>query len=150
MTEKTAGLIDILLVEDNPADVRLIREVLKETKLVNALHVVGDGIEALRFLHGEEPYADAPAIDLLLLDLNLPKKSGQEVLEEIKEDPHLRVLPVVILTTSSAESDVLAAYESYANCYITKPLDLEQFMKVVHSIEDFWLAIVRLPPERRG
>jgi chemotaxis family two-component system response regulator Rcp1 len=138
--------IDILLVEDNPGDVRLTIEALKEDKLQNNLHVVKDGIEALTFLRQEGEYADAPRPDLILLDLNLPKKDGREVLEEIKADERLKRIPVVILTTSQAEEDILKTYGLHANCYITKPVDLEQFVRVVRSIEEFWLTIVRLPP----
>jgi chemotaxis family two-component system response regulator Rcp1 len=138
--------IDILLVEDNPGDVRLTIEALKEDKLQNNLHVVKDGIEALTFLRQEGEYADAPRPDLILLDLNLPKKDGREVLEEIKADERLKRIPVVILTTSQAEEDILRTYGLHANCYITKPVNLEQFTKVVRSIEQFWLTIVRLPP----
>jgi len=138
--------IEILLVEDNPGDVRLTQEALKEGKVRNKLHVVGDGVEALAFLCQEGEYAEEPRPDLILLDLNLPKKNGREVLAEIKEHPNLRRIPVVILTVSQAEEDVLRTYDLHANCYVTKPVDLEQFIKVVGSIEDFWLTIVRLPP----
>ncbi len=138
--------IDILLVEDNPGDVRLTIEALKEDKLQNNLHVVRDGIEAMDFLHQEGEYANMPRPDLILLDLNLPKKDGCEVLEEIKADERLKRIPVVILTTSQAEEDILRTYGLHANCYITKPVNLEQFTKVVRSIEQFWLTIVRLPP----
>jgi CheY-like chemotaxis protein len=137
--------IQILLVEDNPGDVRLTREVLKEGRIHNTLNVVGDGVEALAFLRREGKYAEAEPQDLVLLDLNLPKKDGREVLAEMKSDPVLRRIPVIILTTSSAELDVLTAYDHHANCYITKPVDLDQFVTVVRSIEDFWLAIVKLP-----
>lgn len=137
--------IDILLVEDNPGDVRLTTEALKEDKLHNNLHVVKDGIEAMAFLRQEGEYADKPRPDLILLDLNLPKKTGREVLEEIKADESLRRIPVVILTTSQAEEDILQTYDLHANCYITKPVNLEQFIKVIRSIEQFWLTIVRLP-----
>jgi len=133
-------------VEDNPGDVRLTQEALKEGKVRNKLHVVGDGVEALAFLCQEGEYAEEPRPDLILLDLNLPKKNGREVLAEIKEHPNLRRIPVVILTVSQAEEDVLRTYDLHANCYVTKPVDLEQFIKVVGSIEDFWLTIVRLPP----
>jgi two-component system, chemotaxis family, response regulator Rcp1 len=139
--------IEILLVEDNPGDVRLTREVLKEGRIHNTLNVVGDGAEALDFLRRRGAHADAKPQDLILLDLNLPKMNGREVLAAIKEDPDLKHVPVVVLTTSSAEADVLSAYELHANCYITKPVDLNQFVKVVQSIEDFWLSIVRLPGE---
>jgi len=137
--------IQILLVEDNPGDVRLTREVLKEGRISNTLNVVEDGVEALAFLRHEGEYADAEQQDLVLLDLNLPKKDGREVLAEMKADPALRRIPVIILTTSSAERDILGAYDLHANCYITKPVDLDQFVTVVRSIEDFWLSIVKLP-----
>ena len=139
------GSIQVLLVEDNPGDVRLTKEALKEGKLLNQLTVVGDGVEALSFLRKEGKYADAPQPELILLDLNLPKKDGREVLAEIKADPKLRRIPVVVLTTSSAEDDILKIYDLHANCYITKPVDLEQFMGVVKSIEDFWVSVVKLP-----
>ena len=136
----------ILLVEDNPGDVRLTVEALKDAKVRNTLNVVEDGVEAMAFLRREGKYAGADRPDLILLDLNLPKKDGREVLKEIKTDPDLRRIPVVILTTSKAEEDVIKTYDYHANCYITKPIDLDQFMTVVKSIEDFWLTIVRLPP----
>lgn len=139
--------IEILLVEDSPADVDLTREALADAKVHNNLHVVGDGVEALAFLRHEGRYADAPHPDLILLDLNLPKKDGREVLAEIKADPLLRRMPVVVLTTSAAEQDILQSYDLHANCYVTKPVDLDAFIHVVRSIEDFWLAIVRLPSE---
>lgn len=139
--------VEILMVEDNPGDVRLAREVLKDSKVWNALHVVEDGVAALDFLYRRGGYGGAPRPDLILLDLNLPKKNGREVLEEIKQDAHLKTIPVVILTTSQAEEDVLRAYSLHANCYITKPLDFAQFIKVVRTIEDFWLTIVTLPPK---
>ena len=135
----------LLIVEDNPGDVRLTREVLKAGRISNTLNVVSDGVEALAFLRHEGAYADSEPQDLVLLDLNLPKKDGREVLAEMKADPALRRIPVIILTTSSAELDILGAYDLHANCYITKPVDLDQFTKVVRSIEDFWLSIVKLP-----
>lgn len=141
--------IDILLVEDSPGDVRLTREILKLSKVRNVLFEASDGAEALAFLRRQGKYADAPHPDLILLDLNLPKKDGREVLAEIKQDPELRRIPVVILTISKAEEDVLRSYDLHANCYITKPVDLEQFVKIVQAIEDFWLQIVRLPPDAR-
>jgi CheY-like chemotaxis protein len=141
----TVAPIQILLVEDNPGDVRLTREVLKDGRIRNTLNVVGDGVEALAFLRREGEYADAGLQDLVLLDLNLPKMDGREVLKEMKADPALRRIPVIVLTGSSAEFDVLSAYDLHANCYITKPVDLDQFVAVVRSIEDFWLAIVKLP-----
>ncbi len=136
--------IEILLVEDNPGDVRLTQEALGEAKVRNNLAVAKDGVEALRYLRRETPFEDATRPDLILLDLNLPRKDGREVLAEIKADPDLRRLPVVVLTTSSAEKDVLESYNLYANCYITKPVDLDQFVRIVSSIEDFWLTIVKL------
>jgi two-component system, chemotaxis family, response regulator Rcp1 len=139
--------VEILLVEDNPGDVRLTREALRESKVHNNLHVATDGIEALSFLKKENKHTDAVRPDLILLDLNLPKKDGREVLQEIKSDPSLRQIPVVVLTSSQAEQDILSAYELHANCYVTKPVDFEQFIRVVKSIEDFWFTIVKLPPE---
>jgi CheY-like chemotaxis protein len=136
---------NILLVEDNPGDVRLTREALKEGKISNDLNVVGDGVEALAYLRREGRYAGAERPDLILLDLNLPKKDGREVLQEIKGDGDLKKIPVVVLTTSAAERDILKAYDLHANCYITKPVDLDQFIRVVQLIEDFWLTIVKLP-----
>ena len=138
--------IDILLVEDNLGDADLAREALENSKLHNDLSVVGDGMEAMDFLRRKGKYAQAPRPDLILLDLNLPKKDGREVLAEIKADPDLKRIPVVILTISKDEEDVLKSYNLHANCFITKPIDLGQFMKVVKSIEEFWLTIVKLPP----
>jgi len=137
----------ILLVEDNPGDVRLTMEALKEGKILNEISVAEDGVEAIAYLRRAGKYAAATRPDLILLDLNLPKKDGREVLEEIKEDAELKTIPVVVLTTSAAERDILRAYNLHANCYITKPVDLEQFMRVVQTIEDFWLTIVKLPQE---
>ena len=134
------------MVEDNPGDVRLTVEALKEAKVRNNLHTVEDGVEALAFLRREGRYAEAPRPDLVLLDLNLPKMNGREVLAEIKEDPDLRRIPVVILTISQAEQDIVKSYNLHANCYITKPVDLDQFLEVVKSIENFWLTMVMLPP----
>jgi two-component system, chemotaxis family, response regulator Rcp1 len=141
------GSIQLLLVEDNPGDVRLTKEALKEGKMLNRVTVVGDGVEALSFLRRQGKYADAGQPDLILLDLNLPKKDGRQVLAEIKADPGLKRIPVVVLTTSSAEEDILKTYDLHANCYVTKPVDLEQFMRVVKSIEDFWVTVVKLPSE---
>jgi len=140
-------LIEILLVEDNPGDVRLTEEVLKEGKIFNHLSVVEDGVQAIELLNKQEKFVCAPRPDLILLDLNLPRKDGREVLEEIKFSSEFRRIPVVVLTTSQSEDDILRAYNFHANCYITKPIDLEQFIKVVRSIEAFWLTIVKLPPE---
>jgi CheY-like chemotaxis protein len=137
--------VEILLVEDSPGDVRLTREALRDGKVRNNLSVVTDGVEALAFLRREGRYADAPRPDVILLDLNLPKKDGREVLAEVKADERLRRIPVVVLTTSADERDVLRSYELQAACYITKPVDLDQFIAVVQSIEDFWLTIVTLP-----
>jgi len=141
------GVIDILLVEDNPGDVRLTQEALKEAKVRNNLHVVEDGVDAMAFLKREGEYASAPLPDLILLDLNLPRKDGREVLEEIKQDDRLKRIPVVVLTTSQAEEDILRTYNLHANCYVNKPVDLDEFIKIVKSIEDFWLTIVKLPTE---
>ncbi len=139
--------VEILLVEDNPGDVRLTQEALKEGKLSNNLNVVEDGVEAMAFLHKEGKYSYAPRPDLILLDLNLPKKDGREVLAEIKEDPELRRIPVVVLTTSRAEQDIFKTYDLHANCYITKPVDLEQFIVVVQTLQNFWFTLVKLPSE---
>lgn len=138
--------IELLLVEDNPGDVRLTREALKQGKVWNTLHVVEDGEAALEFVHREGRFTQAPRPDLILLDLNLPKKNGREVLALIKGDESLKRIPVVILTTSQAETDIIKAYELNANCYITKPVDLKQFIEVVRAIEDFWFTVVKLPP----
>jgi len=147
MLEQERGSpVEILLVEDNPGDVRLTQEALKESKVLNNLYVAYDGVEAMEFLHREGKYTDAPHPDLILLDLNLPKKDGREILEEIKADDRLKRIPVVVLTTSKAEEDILRMYDQHANCYITKPIDFEQFIEVVQSIDNFWLTIVRLPP----
>jgi chemotaxis family two-component system response regulator Rcp1 len=146
MASKLHGeMIDILLVEDNEGDARLAKEAMRDSKIRNTLHHVADGEEAMAFLRRGGRYAKVPRPDLIMLDLNLPKKDGREVLAEIKSDDDLKRIPVVILTVSSAEEDILKAYNLHANCYITKPIDLDQFMKVVRSVEDFWLTIVRLP-----
>jgi two-component system response regulator len=139
--------IEILLVEDNVGDARLAQEALKDSKVLNSLNVVSDGVEAMAFLHKQGKYENCPRPDLVLLDLNLPKKDGREVLGEIKADENLKRIPVVVLTTSKAEEDIVKSYNLHANCYITKPIDLDQFMKVVKSIEDFWLTVVKLPPK---
>jgi len=139
--------INILLVEDNPGDADLAREALDSSKMNNNLQVVDDGEKAMAFLRREGPYSNVPRPDLILLDLNLPKKDGRQVLAEIKSDENLKRIPVVIFTTSRAEEDVLKTYDLHANCYITKPIDLNQFLHVVRSIEDFWLSIVVLPPK---
>ena len=137
--------IQILLVEDSPGDIRLTREVLRDAKIANELHIVGDGEEAMRFLRRQGVFDGVPRPDLVLLDLNLPRKDGREVLAELKEDPDLHLIPVIVLTTSAAEQDVLRSYDLNAACYITKPIDLDEFISVVRSIESFWLSIVRLP-----
>jgi CheY-like chemotaxis protein len=146
MTAMPGQPIEILLVEDNPGDARLAMESLNDAKVRNNLHWVQDGVQAMAFLRKQGEYSDAPRPDVVLLDLNLPKKDGREVLAEIKTDENLRRIPVVILTVSSDERDILETYDQHANCYITKPLDLDQFLDVVKSIEDFWLTIVKLPP----
>ena len=142
-----ARLIEILLVEDSPGDVRLTQEALKEGKVLNKLSVVEDGVEAMAFLRREGKYTDVPRPDLILLDLNLPKKDGRQVLAEIKVDQNLKRIPVVILTTSKSEEDILKTYNLHANCYITKPVGLEQFLTVVKSVQHFWLGVVKLPPK---
>lgn len=147
MSRASAKTAEILLIEDNLGDIRLIKEAFKEGKIINRVSVVEDGEAAMAFLRREGPYAGAVRPDLILLDLNLPKKDGREVLAEIKADEDLKRIPVVILTTSQAEEDILRTYNLHANCYVTKPVDLEQFLAVVRSIEDYWLAIVKLPPE---
>jgi two-component system, chemotaxis family, response regulator Rcp1 len=140
-----AAPIEVLLVEDNPGDIRLTREAFKDARLHINLRVASDGVEAMAYLNREGDHIAAPRPDLVLLDLNLPKKDGRQVLEEIKCSPTLRSIPVVILTTSAAEADVLRSYQLYANCYITKPVGLEGFLQVVKSIDDFWLSVVKLP-----
>ena len=139
--------VEILLVEDNPGDARLTMELLKESKIRNHISVVNDGVEAMAYLRREAKFSGAPRPDLILLDLNMPRKDGREVLAEIKEDPELRRIPVVILTTSSAEEDIVRSYDNHANSYVTKPVDLDQFAKVVRAIEEFWFEIVKLPRE---
>src|SRR6202167_3042552 len=146
-TDATA--IEVLLVEDSAGDVRLTREAFKDAKVHVNLHVVSDGTEAMAYLRREQGYANAPRPDLILLDLNLPKKDGREVLQEIKESPTLKIIPVVILTTSAAEADILRSYLLHANCYITKPVSLDGFLTVVKSIEDFWMSVVKLPSRPR-
>ena len=145
--EEISKNIEILLVEDNPADIRLAQEAFKDAKVHNILYMVRDGVEAMAFLRREGKYAKVGRPDLILLDLNLPKKDGREVLAEIKTDEHLKLIPVVILTVSKDEEDILKTYNLHANCYITKPIDFEQFMRVVKGIEEFWLTIVKLPPK---
>jgi two-component system, chemotaxis family, response regulator Rcp1 len=144
-----AAPIEVLLVDDSPGDVRLTQEAFKDAKMLINLRVASDGVDAMAFLGRQGKHADAPRPDLILLDLNLPKKDGREVLSELKESPTLKSIPVVILTTSASEADILASYQHHANCYITKPVDLEGFLKVVKSIDGFWLSVVKLPRETR-
>ncbi|MGW5747467.1 response regulator [Amycolatopsis sp. NPDC003861] len=144
MTQQPAP-IDILLVEDDPGDVLMTREAFAHHKIRNPLHVAEDGVEALRFLKREGPFGEAPRPALILLDLNLPRKDGRELLGEIKQDPGLRTIPVVVLTTSEAEEDILRSYELHANAYVTKPVDFEKFVEVVRKIDDFWVTVVKLP-----
>lgn len=139
-------VLEILLVEDSPSDADLTIEALGDAKILNNLSVVEDGAEAMAFLRREGKYQDAPRPDLILLDLNLPKKDGREVLAEVKSDPDLSTIPVVVLTTSSADEDILRSYQLHANCYVTKPVGFEEFMQIVQSIQMFWLAAVKLPP----
>lgn len=139
--------VEILLVEDSPTDVLLATEALQHAKLINNLHVMKDGVAALEFLERKGPHANAPRPDLILLDLNLPRKDGRQVLAEIKANPVLKHIPIVVLTTSKAEEDVLQAYGHHANCYITKPVDFAQFVAVVQQVESFWFAVVTLPPK---
>jgi CheY-like chemotaxis protein len=141
-----AELISVLLVEDDPGDVLLIREAFSEQKVGNVLSVVSDGVEAMKFVRGEGEYADRERPDLVLLDLNLPRKSGAEVLAEIKSDPELATIPVIVLTTSSSREDIVGSYRMHANAYITKPVDFERFREIVHQIDDFFIGIVKLPP----
>ena len=139
------SVVEILMVEDNPADARLTEEALKEGLLCNRLHLARDGVEAMQFLRKEGAFSDAPRPDVVLLDLNLPRKDGREVLAEIKTDPDLKHIPVVVLTTSEAEQDIVKSYALHANCYVTKPVDLQRFIEIVRQIETFWLQIVKLP-----
>jgi CheY-like chemotaxis protein len=143
-----ADLISVLLVEDDPGDVLLIREAFADYKVGNVLTVASDGVEAMRFVRGQGEYAGAERPDLVLLDLNLPRKSGAEVLEEIKSDPELSTIPVIVLTTSEAEEDVMRSYRMHANAYITKPVDFDRFRDIVHQIDDFFIGIVKLPPRQ--
>ena len=139
------SIVNILLVEDNPADARLIEEVFKDTNVNNKIYVVKDGVEAMDFLNKENEFSDAPKPEMILLDLNLPRKDGREVLKEVKRNDELKSIPIVILTTSSAKEDVIKTYSNHANCYITKPVDFDQFLRVITAIEDFWLKVVELP-----
>jgi CheY-like chemotaxis protein len=139
--------VEILLAEDNPGDVTLTRKGLEQGKIANNLHVVNDGVEAIQFLKQEGEYAEEPRPDLLLLDLDMPRKDGQEVLAEIKDDPDLRRIPVVVMTSSDAEEDIVKSYDHHANAYLTKPVDFQGFIDVVDRIEDFWLTVVKMPPK---
>jgi len=139
--------VEILLAEDNPGDVKLTRKALEQGNLVNNLHVVNDGVEAMAFLHNEGEYAGKPRPDLVLLDLNMPRMSGREVLEAVKGDEELKRIPVVVLTSSEAEEDIVSSYEMHANAYLTKPVDFDGFIDIVGTIENFWLEVVKLPPE---
>jgi CheY-like chemotaxis protein len=147
MTGTQAAPVEILLAEDNPGDAKLTRKALDQGKIINNLHVVTDGVEALEYLRQEGEYADNPRPDLMLLDLNMPRKDGREVLQEIKTDPDLRRIPVVVMTSSEAEEDIVQSYDLHANAYLTKPIDFDGFLDVVGSIEEFWLSVVKMPPE---
>ncbi len=147
MESELGRQVEFLLAEDNPGDVRLTQEALRESKIRNNLNVVTDGMEAMAFLRRQGKYVNAPTPDVVLLDLNLPKKDGREVLAEIKSDPVLKRIPVVIITSSEAEKDILRTYDLHANCYVSKPVDLDQFIKVIQAIENFWLTIVKLPTD---
>jgi chemotaxis family two-component system response regulator Rcp1 len=148
--EKHAEPVIILLAEDNPADFHLTAEAIKETKIRNQLFHVNDGVEVLEFLRKKGKYADVPRPDVILMDLNMPRKDGRRTLKEIKEDPELKGIPVVILTVSDAEEDIIRSYDLHANCYVTKPMDLDEFAKVVKGIENFWFTIVKLPPNKEA
>jgi two-component system, chemotaxis family, response regulator Rcp1 len=148
MNKQNIQLVEILLVEDSPGDARLVKEAFKEMKIKNNLHIVNDGEEAMNFLRKAPGYEKVPRPDIVLLDLNIPKKDGREVLLEIKTDDSLKRIPVVIVTSSKAEEDIIKSYDLHANCYIQKPLDMEQFEKIVKSIEEFWFSIVKLPPKQ--
>jgi two-component system, chemotaxis family, response regulator Rcp1 len=140
-----ASPVQILIVEDNPADARLVREVMRDSKVLNEIHWVADGVEALAFLHREGKYSTAPRPNLIFLDLNMPRKDGREVLQSVKADPSLRQIPIVVMTSSQAEEDVARAYDQHANCYVRKPIDFDQFHQVVKNLENFWFATVELP-----
>lgn len=150
MNVEKAQPAQILLVEDSPSDVRLTEEALRDARIANELHVAVDGVEAIEFLRQRGKHADAPRPDLVLLDLDLPKKNGREVLAEIKDDPELKSMPVIVLTTSREEEDILDSYKLHANSFVSKPLDLDEFLAAVRGLEDYWLSIVKLPPARPG
>lgn len=139
--------IEILLIEDNPADIRLTQEAFREARLHNTIHVAQDGVSAMAFIRQTAPFQHAPRPDLILLDLNLPKKDGREILKEVKSDPHTRTIPVVVLTTSEDEGDVLRSYDLHANAYLVKPIDVLRFITMIRSLESFWLSVVKLPPK---
>ena len=141
--------IDILLVEDNPGDVRLTKEALKDAKVLNEIYVARDGVEAMEFMRKEGSFAKAPVPDLVLLDLNLPRKDGREVLAEIKADPKFKHIPVIVLTTSKADEDIIKSYKLHANAYVTKPVDLNRFVEIIHALEEFWFTVVKLPPKEQ-
>jgi len=141
----TARPVQILIVEDNPADARLVREVMRDSKILNEIHWVPDGVEALAFLHRQGKYAGAPRPSLMFLDLNMPRKDGREVLREVKADPELRRIPVVVMTSSQTEEDIARAYDQHANCYVRKPIDFDQFHQVIKTLENFWFSTVELP-----
>lgn len=147
MGETNIKIFDILVVEDNPGDARLTREVLNDNGAFSSLYIVNDGVEAMEFLRNKGKFKDSPKPDLIIMDLNLPRKDGREVLAEIKVDENLKHIPIVIMTISQAEEDILKSYKLHANCFITKPIDLNQFIKVIKSIEEFWFSIVKLPPK---
>ncbi|HEX2394841.1 MAG TPA: response regulator [Bacteroidales bacterium] len=147
--DSVLNTIEILIVEDNKGDARLIKEVFYENKIFNSLHFVNDGIEAMDFLHSKGVYKNVATPDLIILDLNLPRKDGREVLAEIKSDEKLKHIPVVVMTISQADEDVLRSYNLHANCYVTKPIDLNEFTRVIRSIEDFWFSVVKLPPKKK-
>jgi len=146
VTEQQRGPLGVLLVEDDPGDVLIAQEALKASRLTSKLTVVSDGVEAIKYLRRQDTYRDVPRPDLILLDLNLPRKDGREVLAEIKEDPELRLIPVVVLTTSEAERDLLRSYDLHANAFVVKPIDLDRFIEIVQTIESFWFTVVKLPP----
>ncbi|QCC52155.1 response regulator [Halapricum salinum] len=147
MSNPTADAVEILLAEDNPGDVKLTEKALEQGHIINNLHVVTDGVEAMQFLRREGEYADKPRPDLVLLDLNMPRKDGKEVLKDVKDDPDLRRIPIVVLTSSEAEEDIVRSYDLHANAYLTKPVDFSGFLDIVEHIEDFWLSVVKMPPE---
>ena len=147
MSDPNADPVEILLAEDNPGDVKLTEKALEEGHIINNLHVVEDGVEAMQFLRQMGEYADKPRPDLVLLDLNMPRKDGKEVLKDVKDDPDLRRIPIVVLTSSEAEEDIVRSYDLHANAYLTKPVDFSGFLDIVEHIEDFWLSVVKMPPE---